>query len=90
MAQKGGVYAEQTYRAGLHDLAQGQVHPSITLHQVAVECLAILELNQHRVALRRSQKAEGQLERKQTVSLVDTKACRTILSLFGIAKGSPS
>jgi len=58
------VHAEVTYRAGLHDFAQGQIHPSIALNQVAVECLAILELNQHRVALRRGQKAEGQLERK--------------------------
>jgi hypothetical protein len=53
--------ARRTHRAGLHDLAQGQVHPGIAQHEVAVECFAVLELDQHGVALRRVEKPEGQL-----------------------------
>jgi hypothetical protein len=49
------------YRTRLDNLLQCQVHPGVALHQVAVECFAILELNQHGMALRRVQEAEGQL-----------------------------
>jgi hypothetical protein len=54
----------EAYRTGLDDLLQGQVHPRVALHQVAVEGLAILQLNQHGVALRRVQQAERQLGRE--------------------------
>ena len=51
----------RTYGAGLDNLLQGQVHPGVALYQVAVECLSVLQLDEHGVALRRVQKAEGQL-----------------------------
>lgn len=35
---------------------QGEVHPSVAIDQMAVERFAILELDQHRVALSRIQK----------------------------------
>lgn len=52
----------RTHGARLDHLAQRQVHPCVAQHQVAVERLAVLELDQHGVALRRVQKPEGQLE----------------------------
>lgn len=48
------------FGAGLDDLLQGQVHPGVALYQVAIECLSVLQLDQHGVALRRVQEAEGQ------------------------------
>ena len=50
-----------TYRTCLHHLLQRQVHPRVACDQVAVERLAVLKLDQHRVALRRVEEAEGQL-----------------------------
>lgn len=55
----GGTPGHWAYRIGLDDLLQGKVHPRVALHKVAVEGLAVLELDQHRVALRSAEKAEG-------------------------------
>lgn len=49
------------FRAGLYHFAQNQVHPVVAGHQVAVQGLAVLELDQHRVALCGREEAEGQL-----------------------------
>jgi len=40
-----------TLGAGLDDLFEGQVHPRVAVDQVAVQGLAVLELDQHGVAL---------------------------------------
>lgn len=57
-AVNGGVAA---HRAGLNDLLQRQVHPGVAHDQVAVEGLAVLELDEHGVALGRVEQAERQL-----------------------------
>lgn len=46
--------------ARLHHLAQRQVHPRVARLQVTVERLAVLELHQHRVPLRRGEQREGE------------------------------
>lgn len=51
----------QTYRTRLHHLLQRQVHPRIAHDQVAVQVLAVLELDEDGVALRRVKESEGQL-----------------------------
>ena len=51
-----------TLRAGLHDLAQNQVHPVVACDEVAVQSFAILELHQHGVALCGRKKTEGELK----------------------------
>lgn len=40
--------------ASLHHFFQGEIHPRVAIYKMAIECLAILELDQHRMALRRS------------------------------------
>ena len=40
-----------TFGTCLNDLLEGKVHPGVAIDQVAIECLAVLELDQHRVAL---------------------------------------
>lgn len=35
----------------MYDLFEGEVHPSVAADKVTVECLTILELDEHRVAL---------------------------------------
>jgi hypothetical protein len=50
-----------THRASLHHLLQREIHPRVACNQVSVEGLAVLELHQHRVALRRREQAEGEL-----------------------------
>ena len=50
---------KSTYRAGLHDLLECQVHPSIAHDEVAVEVLPVLELDEDGVALRRVEESEG-------------------------------
>lgn len=51
-----------TVGIGLHNLLQSEVHPCIALHKVAVEGLAVLELDQHRLALCGAEEAEGKLQ----------------------------
>ena len=46
-----------TYRTRLDNLLQRQVHPGIALDQMTVERLAVLQLDQHGVALGRIQQA---------------------------------
>lgn len=47
------------YRTRLHHFLQRQVHPRIAHDQVAVQVLAVLELHQDGVALRRVEESEG-------------------------------
>ena len=51
-----------THGASLNHLLQRQVHPGVAHDQMAVERLAILELDEHGVALGRVEQAERQLE----------------------------
>jgi hypothetical protein len=44
-------------RVCLDDLAQDQVHPVVAADEVAVERLAVLELDEHGVALRGREEA---------------------------------
>lgn len=50
---------EGAYRTGLYHLLKGQVHPCVAHNKMTVECLAILQLDEHGVALGRIQQAEG-------------------------------
>jgi hypothetical protein len=50
-----------THRTSLHNLLQRQIHPRIARNQVSVQCLAVLELDEHRVALRRCEESKGKL-----------------------------
>jgi hypothetical protein len=43
----------------LHNFFEGEIHVCVALDQVAVEGFAILELDQHGVALGGSEEAEG-------------------------------
>lgn len=45
------------FGARLNNLLQYEVHPVIAFDQVAVQRLAVLELDKHRVALRRREEA---------------------------------
>ena len=54
-----------TFRAGLDNLFQSQVHPVIAIDEVAVESLSVLQLDEHRVALRRGKQPERELEPKK-------------------------
>jgi hypothetical protein len=47
------------YRTRLHHLLECQVHPRVAHDQVAVQVLAVLELHQDGVALRRIEESEG-------------------------------
>jgi hypothetical protein len=47
---------------GLDDFLQGQVHPGIAVDQVSVQRLAILEFDQHRLALSSGQQPQWELE----------------------------
>ena len=49
----------KTYGARLHHLLQRQVHPRVAQDQVAVQVLAVLELDEDGVALRRVEESEG-------------------------------
>lgn len=51
----------QTYRAGLHDFPQCEVHPCVALDEMAVESFAVLQLYEHRVPLCGIKEAEWQL-----------------------------
>jgi hypothetical protein len=42
----------------LHDFFEGEVHVGVALDEVAVEGFAVLELDEHGVALRGGEKAE--------------------------------
>jgi hypothetical protein len=42
----------------LHDFFEGEVHVGVALDQVAVESLAVLELDEHGVALGGGEKTE--------------------------------
>lgn len=46
------------FGARLHDFFEGEVHVGVALDEVAVECFAVLELDEHGVALRGGEKAE--------------------------------
>ena len=48
-------------RTGLDYLLQGEIHPSITAHQMSVQCFPILELDKHGVALCGIEQAKGKL-----------------------------
>lgn len=52
-----------TLRAGLDDFAEDQIHPVVACDEVAVEGLAILKLDQHRVALCGREEAKRKLIR---------------------------
>lgn len=47
----GKAGAEGAYWARLYDLLQGQVHPRVAVDQVSIEGLAVLQLDEHGVAL---------------------------------------
>lgn len=49
---------------GLYYFAQDQVHPVVAGDQMAVQSLAVLQLDQHRVALCGREETEGQLSRR--------------------------
>lgn len=48
-------------RARLYDFLEYKVHPVVAVDEMAVKRLAILEFDEHRVALRRVEEAEGKL-----------------------------
>ena len=50
-----------TLWARLNYLLKRKIHPGVTTDQVAVECLSILELDEHRVALSCIEKTQWQL-----------------------------
>jgi hypothetical protein len=45
----------------LHDFFEGEVHVCVALHQVPVEGFAVLELDEHGVALGGCEEAEREL-----------------------------
>ena len=48
-------------RTGLDDFFQSEVHPGVTVDEMAIECFAVLELDEHRMALGSIQEAERKL-----------------------------
>lgn len=57
--QQSSIRGNCTYSSRLNDFFQRQVHPRIALDQVAIERVAALELNQHRMALSCVEQTEG-------------------------------
>lgn len=51
------------FGARLHNFFEGEVHVRVAVHKMAVECFAVFKLDEHRVALRRVQKAQRELEK---------------------------
>lgn len=47
-----------SFRARLHDFFQSQIHVGIAIHKMSVQRLAIFELDEHRMALRRGEETE--------------------------------
>ena len=41
----------------MHDFFEGEVHVGVALYEMAVECFAVLELDEHGVALGGGEKA---------------------------------
>lgn len=59
-----------SFRRRLDDFFEGQVHVGVAVDQVAIKSFAGFELDEHRVALRRGEEAEGELlEERRVVSL---------------------
>jgi hypothetical protein len=50
-----------TFRTGLDHFLECQIHPRVAVDQVAIQSLAILELDEHRMTLRCSEKTQGKL-----------------------------
>ena len=48
----------ETYRVGLDDFLQHQVHPVVTIDQMPIERLSILQLHEHGMALCRIEQPE--------------------------------
>ena len=46
----------------MDDFLECEVHVCVAADQMSVQCFAILEFDEHRVALRRSEKSEGKLD----------------------------
>ena len=45
----------------MYDFLQGQVHPRITVDEMSIQSLSVLQFDEHGMALRGVQKAEGKL-----------------------------
>lgn len=50
-----------TLRASLDDFLEYEVHPVVAIGEVAVQCLAVLQFHEHRVALGGREEPERQL-----------------------------
>lgn len=48
-----------TFRTGLDNLLQSQVHPVVAIDEVTVESFPVLQLDKHRVALCRGEQPKG-------------------------------
>lgn len=65
-----------SFRARLHDFFQSQIHVGIAIHKMSVQRLAIFELDEHRMALRRGEETEWKLEsRIISACVVSQYAC---------------
>lgn len=65
----------EAYRACLHNLFQGEVHPCIAHDQVSIESLSVLEFDQHGVALGGVEQSEREL-RVMRISSITRKPDR--------------
>ena len=57
------------YRTRLNHLFQRQIHPCITRNKMSIEGFSILELYEHRVALRRIEEAEWKLSNTKSENI---------------------
>lgn len=74
----------EAYRACLHNLFQGEVHPCIAHDQVSIESLSVLEFDQHGVALGGVEQSEGELRVKRISSITrETDRARKERTMIG-------
>jgi hypothetical protein len=69
----------------LHDFFEGEVHVGVALDQVAVESLAVLELDEHGVALGGGEEAERELMVVSRVVVEAVELGSTWAYHFGLA-----
>lgn len=58
-----------TFGTRLDDFFQGEIHPGVAVHEMAIERFAILELHKHRMSLSSIQEPERKLA-VQSISLL--------------------
>ena len=66
---------EKTYPTRAYHISEIDIHPIITIYQMPIICITILQLDKHRTSLRRTKQGQRKLRWKKITTI------RQILSL---------